>query len=208
MHILNYIESKSSTLYLGLDLKRFDHYRLNKKNTPIILWNHRWEYDKNPKTFFRLLNKLKNNNINFKIVILGENFSETPYDFKKNISVLNDRILHHGFAESFRDYASWVWKSNIIPVTNIQDFFGGSIVEAVYCQCIPVLPNRLTYPEIFSKENLYKDEIELYENTINAIDYIKSGNKNYHKSDILRFDWSNMYTIYDTEMEKVLNKKQ
>ena len=32
-----------------------------KDQDPVILWNHRWEYDKNPEFFFNTLSKLKKN---------------------------------------------------------------------------------------------------------------------------------------------------
>ena len=31
-------------------------------------------------------------------------------------------------------------------LTSIQDFFGGSIVEAIYCGCIPLLPESIGLP--------------------------------------------------------------
>ena len=39
--------------------------------------------------------------------------------------------------------------SDILPITSNQDFFGGSIIEAMYCETTPLLPKRLTYPELF-----------------------------------------------------------
>ena len=42
------IEQKSEVLYLWMDLKKFNKYKIDKNQTPLILWNHRWEYDKNP----------------------------------------------------------------------------------------------------------------------------------------------------------------
>ena len=47
---------------LGLDLQRFDSYLndgANDDGAPIILWNHRWEYDKNPEEFFAALDRLE-----------------------------------------------------------------------------------------------------------------------------------------------------
>ena len=42
------IKEKSEVLHLGMDLQKFDKYQKEKNQKPLILWNHRWEYDKNP----------------------------------------------------------------------------------------------------------------------------------------------------------------
>lgn len=36
-------------------------------------------------------------------------------------------------------------------------------LEATYCGCFPLVPNRLVYPEIYPKTSLYNDNSELYE---------------------------------------------
>ena len=200
------IELKSSVLHLGLDLKRFDNYPSNNKDTPIILWNHRWEYDKNPKGFFRLLNTLAENGPEFKLVILGENFSESPHEFQENIKTLGDKILHVGYEESFKEYAHWLWKSDILPVTSIQDFFGASIMEAVYCGCHPILPEKLTYPELFPSKYLYRDEEELYEKTVLALNQVQSIRKNTLKNNAAVYDWEIMASEYDSTFTNLRNK--
>ena len=69
------ITSKSSILHLGLDLLLFDQYRIDQLNhAPLLLWNHRWEYDKNPEAFFEVLLKLAERGLTFEVAILGENF--------------------------------------------------------------------------------------------------------------------------------------
>ena len=88
------IKNKSSVLYLGIDLKRFDSYKTNNQQTPIILWNHRWEYDKNPELFFALLKELKNNNYDFNLAVLGENFSQSPMIFKKAKNIRGKKRIH------------------------------------------------------------------------------------------------------------------
>ena len=39
---------------------------------------HRWEHDKNPEAFFNVLFKLHEENEQFVVSILGENFQEIP----------------------------------------------------------------------------------------------------------------------------------
>ncbi len=42
--------------------------------------------------------------------------------------------------------------ADILPVTSIHEFFGISVMEAIYCGCYPILPRRLTYPELFDDQ--------------------------------------------------------
>ena len=200
------IESKCSVLYLGMDLKQFDQYQSKQNGDPVILWNHRWEYDKNPKSFFNLLTSLIENKYDFKVVILGENFSKSPREFQENIEKLGDRIVFTGFAESFEEYAHWLWQSDILPVTNNQDFFGASIMEAVYCGCHPILPVRLTYPELFPSEYLYQDEKELFEKTVSALSQVQSIRKNSLRNTAAEYDWKIMASKYDSTFTSYMNK--
>ena len=50
-------------------------------NTPIILWNHRWEEDKNPQLFIDTLIHLSHINVDFSVIFLGENFQQEPQAF-------------------------------------------------------------------------------------------------------------------------------
>ncbi|MFN2165049.1 MAG: DUF3524 domain-containing protein, partial [Anaerolineae bacterium] len=66
LHTLAPLRERSQVLPIGLDLVRYDAYAADDPSTPatwsgadargpLILWNHRWEYDKNPKAFFKAL---------------------------------------------------------------------------------------------------------------------------------------------------------
>ncbi|RNC86000.1 MAG: DUF3524 domain-containing protein [Balneola sp.] len=150
---IQHIEAKSEVLSLGLDLSRLDEYRVEAKNSvPVILWNHRWEYDKNPEEFFNGLLEIKEKGIAFKLAVLGEQNDVIPPIFNQAEEWFKEEILHWGFTKESGEYASWLWRADILPVTSIQDFFGGSVVEAMYCNCIPLLPDRLAYPEHLSED--------------------------------------------------------
>ncbi len=204
---IDIIKEKSEVLFLGMDLTRFREYALRKDSRPNILWNHRWEYDKNPKSFFSVLKRVKNESNDFGLVILGENFSKSPKVFEESKKEFKNQIVHWGYLDSFEEYAKWLWKSHIIPVTSNQEFFGGSVMEAIYCGVWPILPNRLTYPElipeIFHKAHIYKTEEELFKKIIWSI-------KNYNDLAVHniasiseKFDWRLMSKEYDEKLEAI-----
>ena len=145
--------------------------------------------------------KLNDNGVDFKLVVLGENFKTTPSIFDEAQRKLKDQILHFGYCENFSDYTQWLWKADIIPVTNIQDFFGISIMEAIYCNTYPLLPNRLTYPELLPVEmhddHIYKNENDLYDKLCLVITRIDSARKTNMRSIAEQYDWSKMTTVYD-----------
>lgn len=141
------IKQKSTVIPIGFNFKIYDENKSNSNNnTPIILWNHRWEYDKKPELFFNTLFKLKKK-IDFKLIVLGEQKVKYPKVFDEAQQKLNENIIHFGYTNSFEKYVELLWQADILPVTSNQDFFGISVVEGIYCNCIPLLPNRLAYPE-------------------------------------------------------------
>ena len=53
-------------------------------------------------------------------------------------------------------YAGLLWSADVVLSTAIHEFFGVSVVEAMYCGARPVLPARLSYPELLP-ERCYAD---------------------------------------------------
>ncbi len=203
------IEDKSSVLHLGLDLQRFDAHQTSRQNSaPLMLWNHRWEHDKNPKDFFKLIEKLDAEGFDFELAVVGENFRQQPAEFEQAKAQFADRLVKFGFADSFKEYAAWLWRADVLPVTSLHDFFGAGVAEAIYCGCTPVLPNRLAYPGIippeFQDQILYQSFEELYEKTAAAL----SGGIRLPglKAAISQFDWRHMVGTYDDEMDRLVER--
>ncbi|MBC8311014.1 MAG: DUF3524 domain-containing protein [Candidatus Marinimicrobia bacterium] len=199
---IDVIEQKSVVSYLGLSLQKFDIHKTKSNNkVPIVLWNHRWEYDKNPASFFQTLRKIKDDGVQFKLVILGEEFDTEMDVFTEARNYFSDEILHMGFCDSFEEYAKWLWKSDYLPVTSNQEFFGASVMEAVYCDVIPILPNRLTYPELFhieSNPNLfYKTDAELVSTLKTTIQSHENKHSLILNNLAAKFDWGIIANKYD-----------
>ena len=212
LHRVEEIRNKSEVLPLGLPLVELDEYRQVEKGVEaVLLWNHRWEYDKDPEAFFNLLLRLKAEGLPFKLVVLGNAYQNHPPVFDRMRNELSDHLLHVGYASSRAEYAKWLWRSDILPVTSRQEFFGASVVEAIHCRTFPILPERLAYvehvPNGWRSEVFYHSEEELFmkvRRSIMQLDRIR-------KVDDLRkyvdkYDWNKLVNSYDEKLKKLCQK--
>lgn len=215
------VRQKSSVLHLGMDLRAHDQFRDEypppewgpSMKSPIVLWNQRWEYDKNPEAFFRVMNRLDDAGHEFGLILAGEHFQEQPYEFERAFERYAQRILHYGYAEDFEEYSRLLHRSHLVVSTSIHEFFGIAMMEAVYCGCHPLLPNRLSYPELIPESLhrpllhapiLYEDEDDLYE----ILARILAGEERPLPATTLRkipeaLDWSTHVAAYDDAIEEV-----
>jgi glycosyltransferase involved in cell wall biosynthesis len=122
------------------------------QSPPLIIWNHRWEFDKNPEAFFDALDAVLENGAEFRLALLGENFQAVPKAFLRARSRYGRRIIQYGYVESRQEYIQWLQRGDIVISTATQENFGISIVEAIRCGCLPLLPARLAYPESIPDE--------------------------------------------------------
>ncbi len=208
------LRAKASVLPLGLDLASLDAHRPSStaSGRPLILWNHRWEYDKDPATFFRAVYTLTDEVLegegpDFGLVLLGESFRNQPEEFLEAQERLPDRIVHFGYAEDAATYARLLWQASIVVSTARHEFFGAAIVEACYCACFPVLPRRLSYPELipdaYHGACLYDDFDGLLDLLRYAVRHVKEMPSFSLRSEVNRFDWQQMAPRYDHILEGV-----
>ncbi len=198
------IKAKSSVLYPGCDFTK-DPIDLDPPalSPPLIIWNHRWEFDKNPELFFSALDRIDKTGVDFQLALLGENYQVEPKAFIKAKTRFKDKIVHYGYVESKREYIKWLKKGTAVISTARQENFGISMVEAVRFGCLPLLPNRLSYPEILPKEFhsqfLYHSQDDLVEKLSRILSY--PDRYRIHRtvlSDMMaRHAWENRIQEYD-----------
>jgi glycosyltransferase involved in cell wall biosynthesis len=139
--------------------------------------------------------------LDLELAVMGENFSQKPDVFLAAEKALAKHIVQFGYAESFADYAKWLWHADILPVTSNQDFFGASVVEALYCDCFPLLPKRLAYPHIIPSEYhprcFYDDFDDLVERLGKAILNIEQTRQFSLRSVVAQYDWQEQGKVYD-----------
>ncbi len=155
----NEIIKKARVLPPGIDFSVIDGAEKNQHTgPPVILWNHRWEHDKDPASFFEALFDMDREGIDFRLVVLGESFKTHPEVFDDARRRLAEKILHFGYVRSRKDYARWLKQGSMVVSTAKHEFFGMAILEAVRAGCRPVLPRRLSYPELFPEDYLYDED--------------------------------------------------
>lgn len=209
MDLIDTVAAKSEVLPLGMDLQTLDRPApVDPLIQPVILWNHRWEYDKAPDDFFQMLFRIRDAGRDFRLVVLGEAFRNSPKIFSQAKKDLADHILHFGYAEDRDAYARWLRLADIIPVTSRQDFFGGSAVEAIYAGCYPLLPKRLAFPEHIPRDkhtaHLYETDQELEEQLLQLLPKFPALRENRSYRDfVAHYDWRILASDYDQRLERI-----
>ena len=201
------ITERSAVLPVGCDLASLDIEAPPREGSAVVLWNHRWEYDKNPEGFFTAIFDLVNEGLEFRVAVAGQRFRDVPLIFDVAERRLADRLVQFGYVESRAEYARLLRTADIAVSTAHHEFFGMAIVEAVYCGCYPLLPRKLTYPELIPPEHherhLYDGEDDLVERLRRAILEIEETRRVNLAQAVERFDWSQVAPRYDAALEEV-----
>jgi len=161
--IVGQIRQKSEVCYFPLQLPPVaPRVRKVKEGGVHIVWPHRWEHDKNPDMFCRVISKLSSQGFTFQLSLLGEVYGEIPEIIKQLKESLGDKIVVFGFLPDKDKYFELLQSADVVVSTARHEFYGVSMLEATWCGCYPLAPSELVYPEIYPAECLYNTEQQLY----------------------------------------------
>jgi glycosyltransferase involved in cell wall biosynthesis len=210
-HLVPEARARSSVLPVGCDLARLDDVRpkppAGEGRPPLLLWNHRWEYDKDPETFFRALDRLVEEGVEFEVALAGSNVRQKPREFAAARKRLGRRVVHYGRADA-ATYVRLLWEADVVASTALHEFFGVAVVEAIYCRSFPVLPHRLSYPELVPAE--FRDRC-LYVGFDGLVDGLRWALTHTTRARAIsadlreavsRFDWAHLAPRYDALLRK------
>ncbi len=200
---INEIKSKSTVIHPGIESFSFER---ETNQVPVILWNHRWEYDKNPDLFFQTLFKLQEQNVNFRLIVMGEHSNIYPDIFNMAKRKLSDKILHWGYIEDREAYWKMLHQADILPVTSIQENFGISVLEAMASGVIPILPNRLVYPEHvpsqYKNDFFYRTEKDFY-NSVKKLVLSHADIQISPAKWVDKYSWDSLSSLYDLQFKLI-----
>ena len=180
-----------------------------------ILWAARWEHDKNPEDFFEALEILKAKNVPFRLSVIGQSFQDRPAIFDQAHSDFRDHIDLWGYQQSRNDYERALCEADVVVSTANHEFFGIGILEAIAAGAYPLVPNRLSYPEILGLGRLEGAGQFFYDGTARDLADNLSGLADRIKKNVLwpveitptiltdHLKWHNLAFRYDEALEQI-----
>jgi glycosyltransferase involved in cell wall biosynthesis len=108
------------------------------------------------------------------VVFNGRNDAEKqPWLFDKLADIFPSTKFVKTYENSLskHEYYELLSQSKVVVSYALQENFGYGIVEATKLGCIPVLPNRLVYPELYDEKYLYNT----FDESVNLIEKALSG---------------------------------
>lgn len=155
------VAAKSVVLAPPFDSAAFDEVQPVRGVRPRIVWPHRWEHDKDPEAFFSAVSALAREGLDFEVAVAGQSFRETRDTMRDAALALGSRLVHCEEPASRSEYARLLASADVAVSTARNEFFGLAMMEACYAGCMPLVPDRLAYPELYSGDFLYRNNEEL-----------------------------------------------
>lgn len=210
------VRANSCVLPVGIDCTRLlagqSKRTVATDQGPLLLWNQRWEHDKRPDQFFQLLYRLQATGLPFRLAVAGESFRKVPAEFSEAQQRLADRIVHWGYLARVDDYIALLQQADLVISTADHEFFGISVLEALVAGALPLLPNRLSYPELIPSVLhplcLYDDADILFQKSVHYLQQPQAAPPALRQALITAYDWPTVATAYDDLLEAMVIESQ
>lgn len=175
-----------------------------------IVWNHRWEYDKNPKLLLDSMERLRDFTDEFTLHVVGRKFRSVPDEFDLIKEKLAGNIGHWGYLENKTAYLNLLDKADVVLSTAIHDFQGIAVLEAVAAGAVPVVPDRLAYKELFEEKYRYSEGDGEAEGIANKLLQLMELKKisGLNSPDISHLSWERLIPEYETLFQSVASSSK
>jgi glycosyltransferase involved in cell wall biosynthesis len=141
-HVVERIADKSSICPVVID----DLSPPRERDDRLIVWNHRWEYDKNPQLFTDAMLALAERGMSFQLALLGARPGRPPRDLVRLRENLPSRIVADGHLPR-AEYRRLLASAAVAVSTARHEFQGLAMLEAASAGVRPLAPDDLCYVE-------------------------------------------------------------
>lgn len=125
-----------------------------------LLWTGRFEYDKGGEGLLSILQHLEGDGLDYALAVVGQQFRNSPAVFTQIREDYSHRLIQFGYIDSLQEYRALLSGADIALSTALHEFQGLALLEAVAAQCIPAVPDRLAYRELYPKQFRYSSSPE------------------------------------------------
>ncbi|MEK9711700.1 MAG: DUF3524 domain-containing protein, partial [Thalassolituus sp.] len=126
----------------------------NSTDKPLLVWNHRWEYDKRPDLLLELLRELRARGVLFDVALLGARAKRSPEVLGTIREEFAGNIIADGMVPR-AEYEQLLARATVVFSSAEHEFQGLSVIEAVSAGAIPIVPDALCYREQYPAEWRY-----------------------------------------------------
>jgi glycosyltransferase involved in cell wall biosynthesis len=217
------LEASSEVLGVGLERTplnddHFPQYRAGKCDPDIgptwprgerhlLVWNHRWEFDKRPELFSAAVIRLLDAGLDFDVALLGESKSHEEI-FQPLADRLGPRCVAFGFLPTRGQYDQLLERADIVVSCANQEYFGISVAEAVQAGCYPVLPREQVYPSMYGSRckgrHFYENEDELVALLTDLLTGDSCGHVCSLDRDVDEFCWDRLVHNFDDLVDRIV----
>lgn len=120
-----------------------------------LVWSGRFEHDKGGDTLWHTLSELDSLGLDYELAMTGQQFRSAPAVFSRIETGFSHRLVQFGYLAEIADYRALLCAADVVLSTAQHEFQGLAVLEAVASGCLPAVPDRQAYPEIYPREFLY-----------------------------------------------------
>lgn len=180
--------------------ERFSALSEREKDRRLIVFNHRWEWDKQPERLLNAAIRLQQSGVEFRLAMLGSGGGRDDA-FAKERQLFQDRIVHWGEA-SESDYEYWLGRAGIGVSTALHDFQGLAMLELAQAGATCIVPRRQAYPEclpeaVFYEGNERHADAEAAELAATLALQLKQRKPQHYRPQ----QWSDLQTLYRKKLQ-------
>lgn len=144
-------ELRARSAWLPVPVRSIAAKAKTHHSVPLLLWNHRWEYDKQPEGLLQLLRSLTQP---VRLALLGGRSNKVPDALRQIRREFAGWIVVDDFP-SRTDYEAYLAQADVVFSSAKHEFQGISVLEAVTAGARPLVPDDLCYREQYPTANRY-----------------------------------------------------
>ncbi len=208
------LAGKSSVLPVPMNTPTEVDEPVEKADVFTLVWNHRWEHDKAPERLYLLLKQLQDKSIPFRLHLLGECFRDEPQAITLIKAEFADYLGCCGYQADKKSYWRCLYQSHLVLSTSLHEFQGLAVLEGVAAGAVPVIPDRLSYQEMFAEHYRYSSCIEDAQTEAQAMaNKVEQFYRQWLKGECLAapsvtgFDWAQLRQQYAEQIDNTLRMR-